>query len=209
MTRRHFGLMVGMVGLIFVFATAGLVPTSGPIAAACAQDDEAFEEDAEYSEAEAEEGQEAEVDVADSEEVQATDWDADADDSTVEDAAPAELPAQGPTTAPSGPASLSPVTDHDFGSMVMAATGPVLVLFRTNACAACVEMVPALEAAAGRYVDRVSILAMDVEENTDIPVKFNIRSLPTLLLFKGGEVVATNQGAVSRDQLEQFLAEQL
>ena len=64
---------------------------------------------------------------------------------------------------------------------------------------------PILEDVAGEYADRITVAKLNIDENPDTPQKFGIRSIPTLILFKNGEVAAQKLGAMSKSQLTQFL----
>ena len=72
-------------------------------------------------------------------------------------------------------------------------------------CGPCKMIAPILEAVAGEYEDQLEIVKLNIDENPQTPRKFNIRSIPTLLLFSGGSVAAQQVGALSKSQLEAFL----
>ena len=97
------------------------------------------------------------------------------------------------------------ITDDSFGDDVANADKPVLVDFWAEWCGPCKMIAPILEEAAKAYDGRVQIAKMNVDENRDIPAKFGIRGIPTLILFKNGTVEAQKVGALSKSQLSAFL----
>jgi thioredoxin 1 len=100
-------------------------------------------------------------------------------------------------------------SDATFEAEVLKSDTPVLVDFWAEWCGPCKMIAPILEEAAGQYQGKVRIVKLNVDENAAWAAKFNIRSIPTLLLFKKGEVVATKVGAVSKSHLQAFLDGQL
>ena len=100
-------------------------------------------------------------------------------------------------------------TDAAFEADVLKSDTPVLVDFWAEWCGPCKMIAPILEEAAGEYEGRIRIAKLNVDENAASAAKFNIRSIPTLLLFNKGEVVARNVGAVSQSHLRAFLEGQL
>jgi thioredoxin 1 len=97
------------------------------------------------------------------------------------------------------------ITDDSFGDDVAKSDKPVLVDFWAEWCGPCKMITPILEDAAKAYDGKVQIVKMNVDENHEIPAKFGIRGIPTLMLFKGGELAATRVGALSKAQLTAFL----
>ena len=99
------------------------------------------------------------------------------------------------------------VTDASFEEEVLAAEVPVLVDFWAEWCGPCKMIAPVLSELADEYAGKVKICKVDVDANPDIPPKFGIRGIPTLILFKGGSAEATKVGALSKTQLSEFIEE--
>ncbi|MEJ6022981.1 thioredoxin TrxA [Ramlibacter sp. PS4R-6] len=101
------------------------------------------------------------------------------------------------------------VSDATFESDVLNAGKPVLVDYWAEWCGPCKMIAPILDEVAGTYGDKLQVAKMNVDENREIPAKFGIRGIPTLMLFKNGELAATKVGAMSKAQLTAFLDQQL
>ena len=97
------------------------------------------------------------------------------------------------------------ISDASFDADVLQAETPVLVDYWAEWCGPCKMIAPILDEVSKDYDGRLKIAKMNVDENRDIPAKFGIRGIPTLMLFKGGEVVATIQGAQPKAKLTAFL----
>ena len=97
------------------------------------------------------------------------------------------------------------VTDASFEQEVLKATGPVLVDFWAEWCGPCKMIGPILEEIAGEYNGKLRVAKLNIDENTNTPQKYGIRGIPTLMLFKDGNVEATKVGAVSKSQLAAFI----
>lgn len=97
------------------------------------------------------------------------------------------------------------VTDATFEEQVLKSSTPVLVDFWAEWCGPCKMIAPVLDEISREYKDRVQILKLNVDENNATPAKFNIRGIPTLLLFKEGDIAATKVGAANKSQLMEFL----
>ncbi|GBE10492.1 thioredoxin [bacterium BMS3Bbin12] len=97
------------------------------------------------------------------------------------------------------------VTDDSFENEVLKSGTPVLVDYWAEWCGPCKMIAPILDEIAGEYAGRVRIAKLNIDENPATPPKYGIRGIPTLMLFKNGNVEATKVGAVSRAQLAAFL----
>ena len=93
------------------------------------------------------------------------------------------------------------VTDGDFESKVLNSDIPVLVDFWAAWCGPCKAIAPTVEELADEYAGRVTVAKMNVDENPQTPGKYSIRSIPTLIVFKGGQVADQFIGAVPKSQL--------
>jgi thioredoxin 1 len=96
-------------------------------------------------------------------------------------------------------------TDADFDATVLQSSEPVLVDFWAPWCGPCKMIAPALDELAGEYAGKVKIAKVNVDENRATALKYHVRSIPMLLLFKGGQVQATQIGAVGKPQLAQLI----
>lgn len=97
------------------------------------------------------------------------------------------------------------VSDDSFEADVLKAEVPVLVDFWAEWCGPCKMIAPILEDVAQEYSGKVNIAKVNIDQNPNTPPKFGIRGIPTLLLFKNGQVAATKVGALSKTQLKEFL----
>lgn len=101
------------------------------------------------------------------------------------------------------------ISDSDFEANVLQASGPVLVDYWAEWCGPCKAIAPILDEVAGAYQGKLQIAKMNVDDNREVPAKYGIRGIPTLMLFKDGELAATKVGALSKAQLMAFIDEQL
>lgn len=101
------------------------------------------------------------------------------------------------------------LSDASFEADVLQAGTPVLVDYWAEWCGPCKMIAPILDEVAGSYQGKLQIAKMNVDENREIPAKFGIRGIPTLMLFKDGQLAATKVGAMSKAQLTAFIDQQL
>jgi len=97
------------------------------------------------------------------------------------------------------------VTDDNFEDEVLHSSEPVLVDYWAEWCGPCKMIAPVLDEICGEYDGRVKIAKLNIDDNPNTPPRYGIRGIPTLMLFKGGEVEATKVGAVSKSQLTAFI----
>jgi len=97
------------------------------------------------------------------------------------------------------------VTDADFEAQVLQSDLPVLVDFWAPWCGPCKMLAPALDALAAEYAGRIRIVKLNIDQNPNTALKYQVRSIPLLLVFKGGEVVARQLGAKGPAQLKQLI----
>ena len=93
------------------------------------------------------------------------------------------------------------VNDEDFESNVLKNENPVLVDFWAEWCGPCKTIAPALEEIAGDLAGRLTIAKLNIDDNPHTPAKYGVRGIPTLMLFKEGQVAATKVGALPKSQL--------
>ena len=100
---------------------------------------------------------------------------------------------------------ISHVSDDTFENEVLNSDMPVLVDYWAEWCGPCKAIGPALEELSDAHGDAISIVKLNIDENPLTPQQYNVRGIPTLLIFKGGEVVAEKIGAVPKSQLEAWI----
>ena len=101
------------------------------------------------------------------------------------------------------------VTDASFETEVVKAGTPVLVDFWAEWCGPCKMIAPILDEVATAYAGRLTVAKMNVDDNRAVPAQYGIRGIPTLMLFKDGQLAATKVGALSKAQLTAFIDQQL
>ena len=101
------------------------------------------------------------------------------------------------------------VSDTSFEADVLKSEQPVLVDFWAEWCGPSKAIAPSLDELAGTYDGKLTIAKVNVDDNQNIPAKYGIRGIPTLMVFKNGQLVATKVGALSKAQLAQFIDQQL
>ena len=101
------------------------------------------------------------------------------------------------------------VTDASFDADVLNAEGPVLVDFWAEWCGPCKQISPALEEMATEMGGKITIAKVNIDDNPAIPSKYGVRGIPTLILFKGGEVAATKVGAAPKSQLVEWIESEI
>ena len=97
------------------------------------------------------------------------------------------------------------VTDANFDTEVLQSTTPVLVDYWAEWCGPCKMIAPILDEIANEYGERLKVAKLNIDENQLTPPKYGIRGIPTLMLFKNGNIEATKVGALSKSQLTAFI----
>ena len=100
-------------------------------------------------------------------------------------------------------------TDSSFESDVIKSDMPVLVDFWAEWCGPCKMVSPILEELAGELGDKVKIVKVNIDENPETPTKFGVRGIPTLMVFKGGELVSTKVGAMPKQAMSEWVSSAL
>ena len=101
------------------------------------------------------------------------------------------------------------INDADFESIVVNSDIPVLLDFWAPRCGPCKMIAPVLDELAPEFAGKVKIVKMNVDDNQTTPAQFGVRSIPTLLLIKNGQVVATQVGALPKTQLANFISQHI
>ena len=101
--------------------------------------------------------------------------------------------------------STLPVTDDNFSDDVLQSSKPVLVDFWAEWCGPCKTIAPALEEIAGEMARQLTVAKLNIDDNPKTPQQFGVRGIPTLMLFKDGELAATKIGALPKTQLKDWI----
>ena len=96
-------------------------------------------------------------------------------------------------------------TDGNFDELVLQADKPVIVDFWAEWCGPCKMIAPILDEIADEYAGKLKVVKLDIDSNPGMPRRFGVRGIPTLMIYKAGEVEATKVGAVSKSQLAAFI----
>ena len=97
------------------------------------------------------------------------------------------------------------VTDDNFDTEVLKSSKPILVDFWAEWCGPCKQLAPLVEEAAEEFKDKIKVCKMDVDANREVASEFGIRSIPTLMIFTNGELSGTEIGALTKQQLDEFI----
>lgn len=101
------------------------------------------------------------------------------------------------------------LSDDSFENDVLKSETPILVDFWAEWCGPCKMIAPILNDVAEEYAGKLVVAKLNVDQNNVSPAKYGVRGIPTLLMFKGGELVATKVGALSKTQLKEFIDAQI
>jgi len=99
------------------------------------------------------------------------------------------------------------VTDKSFQDDVIASSTPVLVDFWAEWCGPCKQIGPALEQISDEMGDKIKVAKVNIDDDPETPAKFHVRGIPTLMIFKEGQVVATKVGAMTKTKLEEWVSQ--
>lgn len=96
-------------------------------------------------------------------------------------------------------------TDNNFEKDVLKASGPVLVDFWAEWCGPCKQLSPIVDDISNEMKDKLAVFKVNIDQNPDVPAKYNVRGIPTLVIFKNGAPVATKVGALPKSSLVEWI----
>ncbi len=97
------------------------------------------------------------------------------------------------------------VNDNEFEGEVLKADGPVMVDFWAEWCGPCKAMSPLVDELSGEMGEKLKVVKVNIDESPEAPTKFGVRGIPTFMIFKGGQVVDTRVGGMSKSQLSEWV----
>ena len=101
------------------------------------------------------------------------------------------------------------IKDSEFANEIQNSDVPVLVDFFAEWCSPCRQMLPVLEDVSKELGDKLKVVKMNIDESPETPTNFGVRGIPTLIMFKNGQAVATHSGAMTKSQLAAWINEQM